>query len=144
MLYCKRHDLTFCSQHVGMCLGENCVLAESEDAQWCSVCCGVILPRELDRSLAAPIGMPPDAIGGGVPAGLPDCPFELTVSRSIVVDWRDSWPQGVDGVFIVCGVTVDEFKALQAAHPELSSIDIIAVLKSSGHSVDYIPGPKVV
>ena len=45
MLYCKRHDLAFCGEHIGQCLGsEPCYYAENPDAKFCAVCSGLLLP----------------------------------------------------------------------------------------------------
>jgi hypothetical protein len=50
VLYCKRHDLAFCNQHKGHCLSPNCVLAQNEDALFCSVCAGRLVPPTRFRA----------------------------------------------------------------------------------------------
>lgn len=59
----------------------------------------------------------------------------------LVIDWRDSMPAGVDGLYLVSGMTVEQFQTFANAHPELVGDELIAAVKASGCDVTYVPVP---
>jgi hypothetical protein len=58
MKYCRRHDLSFCPEHEGQCLLDDCVLEEWEAATFCSICSGILLPK--NERPPAPSPAPPE------------------------------------------------------------------------------------
>jgi hypothetical protein len=45
MLYCRKHDLAFCSTHENECF-DNCKLEEESKAEFCAVCSGILKKKE--------------------------------------------------------------------------------------------------
>lgn len=46
MLYCRYHDLAFCSAHLGQCLRPDCRLVDDPRSQFCSICSGILAPKK--------------------------------------------------------------------------------------------------
>jgi hypothetical protein len=48
MLYCRKHDLAFCSFHKNECL-DNCKLEEEARAEFCVICSGLLMRKSENK-----------------------------------------------------------------------------------------------